>query len=907
MCNKIKNKLKISVWNANGLVNHGLELKSFIVNQNLDVMLISETHMTNKSFIKVPDFNIYHTQHPNGTARGGTAIIIKKNIKHHEIAKVSQKNIQATSVIIDDGHGPLTLSAVYCPPNLSIKKEQFEAFFNSLGHRFIAGGDYNAKHTYWGSRLITPRGRQLYQSLQSCGLLQLSSGEPTYWPTDQNKVPDVIDFCITKGISHNYLKIESCLDLSSDHTPLLVTLDRIITKITKPPTLFNKYTNWETFKTNLSEQLNLHTSLKTKNEIDEAVEHLTVEIQQAAWNATPQVSNIDKPGYCPEHIKKEIIIKRKLRQRWQLTQAPSDKTNLNKATKKIKKLLDDHKNEGVRNFLENLSASEATDYSLWKVAKKVKEPQKVNQPVKKSNGTWARNDEEKAEAFVEHLVKVFQPPPRQIPSEHEHQIPSEDEHQIHQLLEAPYQMSLPIKKFKMHEIEHIIFKKINAKKAPGYDLITGKVLQNLPKKGFKLLRIIFNAIVTRGYFPSQWKVAQVIMIQKPGKDPTETSSYRPISLLPILSKIFEKLLLKRLLTIIEERNLIPDHQFGFRQGHGTVEQVHRVVKKIRTALECKRYCSAAFLDISQAFDRVWHLGLMYKIKKNLPHPFSLLLDSYLTDRYFLIKYGETYTTLQPILSGVPQGSVLGPLLYLLYTSDLPVTENTESATYADDTGILASDDDPHQASRLLQTHLNKIEIWLKTWRITANTTKSVHITFTLRRGTCPSVTLYGKILPVQESVKYLGFHLDRRLTWAKHIWSKRLQLGLVHRKMYWLMGHKSPLSIENKVLLYKTILKPIWTYGIQLWGAACDSNIERIQRFQNKVLRSICNAPWYVTNYNIATDLQVDSIKEVITSLSKKYQLRLSDHPNVLACDLLLGLQTRRLKRYDPTDLPRRT
>lgn len=890
-------KLKISVWNANGLVNHGQEVKTFLTMHDLDIMLISESHMTEKSYIKIPQYSLHHTQHPEGKARGGTTIIIKNNIKHQVKSKISEKNMQATTVEIEDSHGKMILSAVYCPPNLSIKKTQFENYFNTLGHRFISGGDFNAKHTHWGSRLITPRGRQLYYAMQSTNLQHLSTGQPTYWPTDRNKIPDVLDICITKGISPNYLKVDTCLDLSSDHTPIMVSIESKVQIKTKPPRLTNKNTNWNEFRTILINLQNIDIPLKTAQDIDEAVEHLTKSIQQAAWRATNEMQEEIKPGFVPKNIKAKLIEKRKLRKRWQITRDPIDRTNLNRAIKNLKETLADHKNQGVRTFLENLSASKSTEYSLWKVARKIKQSQKTDPPVRRRDGDWTRSEQEKADAFAEHLGSVFKPFPQEVPNA--------TEQPIHQLLNAPYQMELPIKQLKIKQIKNVLAHNVHPRKAPGYDLITGEILKNLPMVSIRLITMIFNAILRLGYFPMQWKVAQVILIQKPGKDPSEVSSYRPISLLPILSKVYEKLLLEKLKPLL--RKIIPNHQFGFRQHHATVEQVHRVARKIKNDLECKRYCSAAFLDISQAFDRVWHQGLIYKIKLTLPHEYGRILESYLSQRHFLVRHGEAYSTLVPIEAGVPQGSILGPLLYLIYTHDLPTTKDTEIATFADDTAIMASHQNPEMASHLLQIHLNKIEEWLKLWRIKANNSKSVHITFTLKRKTCPIVTLHGSPLPQKEEVKYLGIHLDNKLTWAKHIWYKRLQLGLTYRKMLWLLGRHSQLKLENKLLLYKAILKPIWTYGIQLWGSAADSNIIKIQRFQSKVLRGICDAPWYVTNHSIHQDLNTKTVKEEISSMSTKYQLRLGDHPNTLATDLLVAPRVKRLKRIDPLDLPQRT
>lgn len=148
-------------------------------------------------------------------------------------------------------------------------------------------------------------------------------------------------------------------------------------------------------------------------------------------------------------------------------------------------------------------------------------------------------------------------------------------------------------------------------------------------------------------------------------------------------------------------------------------------------------------------------------------------------------------------------------------------------------------------------------------------------------------------------------HLDRRLTWRKHIETKRKELNFKTSKIYWLLGPKSKLSLENKLLVYKVILKPIWTYGIQLWGTASNSNIEILQRYQSKTLRSIVTAPWYVRNDVIHRDLNISTVKEEISKFSKKYLHRLNQHPNHHALNLLdNSLTIRRLKRTNALDLP---
>jgi hypothetical protein len=173
----------------------------------------------------------------------------------------------------------------------------------------------------------------------------------------------------------------------------------------------------------------------------------------------------------------------------------------------------------------------------------------------------------------------------------------------------------------------------------------------------------------------------------------------------------------------------------------------------------------------------------------------------------------------------------------------------------------------------------------------------------MRHATCPPVHFDDVQFPQSDDVKYLGLHLDRRLTWHKRIFTKRKQLGLTLTKIHWLLGRQSHLSTSNKLLLYKTILKSIWTYGIQLWGIGSTSNIEILERFQSKALRMIMDAPWYVPNSLVRRDLHCPTITEEIHRFSSHYGACLRTHPNHLAANLLGEPANRRLRRYLPNDL----
>jgi hypothetical protein len=347
------------------------------------------------------------------------------------------------------------------------------------------------------------------------------------------------------------------------------------------------------------------------------------------------------------------------------------------------------------------------------------------------------------------------------------------------------------------------------------------------------------------------------MVPKLGKLVDDVTSYRPISLLPIPSKVFEKPLLKRLRSDVDLSALLPDYQFGFSAGHSTIHQTHRVVQEISKGLEGQQLCTAVFLDVAQAFDKVWHTGLLYKLKTTLTGQYYLLLRTYLHTRYFQVKYNSSHSTCHEVLSGVPQGSVLGPLLYLFFTADLPTTDHTTIATFADDTGLLAAHPDPNVASQQLQHHLNILQAWFDKWKIKINQTKSAHVTFTTRCTLCPPVTMNNIPISMQTDVTNLGLHRDQRLTWRTHIETKRHHLNLKLPSMYWLLGRRSKLSLANKLLLYKHVLNPVCMYGTHLWGCAKPSHTKIIQRLQSKILRSITNAPWYVSNFTLHNDLHI--------------------------------------------------
>jgi len=351
----------------------------------------------------------------------------------------------------------------------------------------------------------------------------------------------------------------------------------------------------------------------------------------------------------------------------------------------------------------------------------------------------------------------------------------------------------------------------------------------------------------------------------------------------------------------------PNYQFGFRPRYSTIQLCHRVTDIIASSLELGEYCTGAFLDVSQAFDRVWHLGLLSKLKKVLPFTLFLILKSYLSHRFLQVSHNNSHSQIVPVLAGVPQGSILGPILYLVYTHDIPSHPDTHILTFADDTAVLSSHHDSTTASENLQNHLTHVENWMRLWKLTVNVDKSCHTTFTLKKSSCPPVSFYNTPLPTKDVVRYLGLFLDRRLTWNHHTKQKRLELKRRYSLLYRLIGRNSSMSLNNKVLIYKTLLSPLWTYGLEVWGSTKASNMKRIQSLQSRILRNIASAPYYVTNVTLHTDLNVPFVSDLAKSRYQVFHRNLTSHTNPIVQSLstpaLPGNPVRRLRRRWPRDL----
>uniref|UniRef100_A0A1Y1NA23 Reverse transcriptase domain-containing protein n=1 Tax=Photinus pyralis TaxID=7054 RepID=A0A1Y1NA23_PHOPY len=861
--------LCVIMWNANGLPHKNNELQEFVFRQNADVVLLSETHLVAGDTPKLPSYSLYRTDRVNRRG-GGTAIYVRRKLDHYYIPSPHLQHIETTTVVINTrSMGPFKIVAAYKPPDFAFNEAELDTILDT-NHATLIGGDLNAKHPSWNSRTTNAYGRNLYDFAARRAILVDGPTEPTYFPPG-NRRPDVLDIILLHNVrlQHN---LSSVPELSSDHNPVVVQLG-----MTAPCPLTKKTkTSWKSYSEAVKSKLPLVPSINNTDELESAITALVTCIKGALESAKiTSVAKAYDPLSLPLHIRESIRTKNRARRRYHHTRDPADKTTLNMLEQEVKLAIKTHRNELWQQKLDTLCAQ---DGSLWRMNKVLRRSSTISSPppLQGTRGV-AYTVADKAEVLADSLEDQCSPVYQNIDERHIRRVHSF----VRRFLNSDHAGQIP--HTSPGEIQKCI-KLLKLRKAPGHDGIPNQAIKLLPKKGIAHLVAIFNAALRLNHFPDSWKCADVILILKAGKPANIPQSYRPISLLPCLGKLLEKIILARLQAEIDRLHLLPDQQFGFRSAHSTPQQAMRIIEHITEGFTLKQHTAALFLDISKAFDTVWHQGLIYKIQQQgVSPPLVKLISSYIRSRSFCIKLSSCKSSIRRLTAGVPQGSVLSPTLFNLYVADLPTTQGTILASYADDTAILARSRNIDSVEATLQRAADDLEDWYSTWRIGINPDKSTAVLFSKRRVS-PSIpiNMFGRDINWRDSAKYLGLTLDHKLLWRTHIHEKKKLGDALIAKLYPLIARNSRLTTDNKLLIYKTIARPAMLYAAEVFGYAAKTHIQKLQVVQNRFLRLAINAPWFVSNKRIHTDLNFPTINQYIKNSAVKFQQNAAAHQNPL-------------------------
>lgn len=738
-----------------------------------------------------------------------------------------------------------------------------------LRPRVLMMGDFNSRHEDWGCFSNSRRGIQLVNYLQNNpDVTHLYPPAPTFIPTHGR--PSVIDFALTTS-SQQFSLCDVVYSFTSDHSPIYVSLgDAPVMTPSSPRWLLHK-ADWDKFRATLSDLIQLppQPSLTTPELLDAAVVTFTNHIDSAMIKSIPRSSRVRPPPALSPEVLELIRIHHRCRRRYQRDRTPANYYALQAASRDAQTARRLH----LQDKWESLLADPDNLNTFYKIQKCIKRRSNPAVPplLNPATGQYIFSAPDKIELIA--TTSIAYPPPTTDPATAEAVQESLDHFQW----DNPADL-LPVRLTTPSEVKTVI-KSLKIQKAPGPDTIPNAVLKGLPRKALVMLTYIINAILTISYFPAAWKTSKTIAIPKPGKDRRDPASYRPIALLSSLSKVAERIIYRRLMDFTLTNNILPNYQYGFRPGHGPPDQLHRVLTLLLSHLDHGHSCVGVSLDLAKAFDTVWHEGLIYKlITFNYPRWLVTLIRSYLLQRHFRLHSGNIISQLHHVPFGVPQGSVLGPLLFIIYTSDMPRLRFSQLSVYADDTFLFSHGGSAALAARRVQTDTNAIINYFDTWRLSVQPAKTTVVSFSnsgRRFPTVPRVRVKNFPVPYSLTMKYLGLTLDSSLRFGPHVRSITARTMAVFHLLSCFMRYHSKFDPAFKLLFYKVLLRPILVYAAPVFQAQLSSsNWLRFAACQHKILRACVTAPFRSRNVDVHDEACIPFLHDYVNTQSTKFFTR---------------------------------
>lgn len=859
--------LQLSFSNIRGLRTNFDEVSHFLQARSPDIFAVSETKLD--SSVASPDVTPvgYSLHRLDKAPCHGLALYAKTSLPLRRLHDSEDPRHEYLAFIAPLRSITLLLFFLYRSP--SSDSEIFEVIsskIDSLLQKYPAAevavfGDFNVHNTEWlvHSRNIDTSGQAAHAFALCHGLKQIVTS-PTRVPDrdgDTGYLLDLFLSSIPENFSH---KVSSPLG-TSDHCVVSVKCNQVLSTPSVPyhRTVY-KYSkaDWCGFRSFLSQiPADLILSDNVHKSAQELSEWLQIGMKAYIPHRSYQVKPHSQPWFTPE-CAAAICQRDHFFHQYRRNRIAANLDQYRAARKHCKETLHEAKSRYASHVRDSIAKQKLGSKDFWRIYNSVMNRNKSTIPAlncSDSKAPMATTSAEKAELLSTQFSKNsclddggVTPPPFAMRT----------------------QETVPSPPISVKCVKRII-SCLDTSKSSGPDGIPVILFKKLSPELSPLLSKLFLKCVDASEFPSCWKIASVVPVPKKGCDLAQTSSYRPISLLPIAGKIFEALINKTLVNFLESHELLSDMQYGFRHSRSTGDLLSYVTEHISRVLDKQGETRSVALDISKAFDKVWHQGLLTKLRcYGITGQLHKLLASFLQDRQMSVVLDGQRSSNKQINAGVPQGSILGPTLFLVYINDLPDGMISKLVMYADDTTLFNSTErpkaNPQQRQQLcdaLNKDLQTISEWGSQWLVAFNSSKTQSVLHSRLKGDGDSLSLQMSNSNLQEkdTISLLGLTVSSDLSWKSYIQNVSKKAAQRIGSLYRASRYLSP---ESVLYLYKATIRPLMEYCCHIWAGAPKTHLQLLDRVEKRI-KNLIGQP-------LANELLPLSVRRDVASLSLFYR-----------------------------------
>ncbi|GBM00076.1 RNA-directed DNA polymerase from mobile element jockey [Araneus ventricosus] len=807
-------------WNLRGFFSklHWLQLPPF---STATVLVLQETFLKNSSFVSLRNKKIFRVER-SGSPGGGLVIAVSTDLPAQLVSfSLPSSDVEVLGVKLWIGsisNSPVTVVNVYSPRGF-FSDSWLDSLFSQLSPPFLILGDFNIHHPALGSLFTSADADTLLNWISINNMCLLNMNKFTRFQGGQN--PALLDLSICSADLFSHCQLEVSLDqYDSDHCPIFVSISGFGDRTVK----VRSYINWRQFSNKINDCLD--NSLETQS-----IEALTLIFHSCSVSSSHRFSSTSRQHspWWDAHCNYLKALKRRLLRRAKSYPDPSNWSAYKKMAARLRKYIKTRK----RKFWERTCEETARSHNAFRIIKAMlsKDGTPCLSHLVLVSGVTLTSPVAQANAIATSILKKA---PKQI-------IPMDFSCESSETIHSR-SLNIP---FTINELKVALSKMRN--KSPGKDGITKKMISSLSHSN--LFRVLgqFNELLSSAKVPESWRMSKIIPILKPGKNASEVNSYRPIALTSVLCKLFERMLLARLLKFFLQQNFFSPFQAGFLPYKGCDTLSAVVLHKILSARARKHLVYGISFDLKAAYDNVWHDGLMFKmLQSGVRGHVALWIFNFLLDRKAFVSWRGISSSMFNYNRGVPQGSVLSPLFFTVFMQDIfdILPDDVTCFMYADDIFLLISEPSIEEVKNKIFFCIARLESWCQTWHMEIAPQKSSIINFSSRASPAGfHVPFGGTNIPWASSVRFLGIRFDDTISFRSHIDQiKRKAL----RKLNVIKAFASPrwgASASNLLKICNACILQSLEYGAHAIGMTNKAGFSSLQTIHNQVIRFCFGLP----------------------------------------------------------------